>query len=262
MLDGLIAIKIDIVARKTTLAYLNHAKLNAEQARRRIADLNKLPAFGRVADKIDLGERLIALDMVMLIDRGDYDAVSGKPTGTPLTGKVDWGPALRNINRWLDRMVVACREKDRTTREKRFSELHAEIEAGIARFKPEGKHTTPQDRGQLRGYTLMGELHRPLCRGRWVEERADQEQRNLPIAFALAAHHHDTGRYPDSLDKLVPKYLESISDDLYTGKPLRYRQTEKGYLFYSVGVNGLDDNGLGYGEGPTTDDLSVRMPLP
>jgi hypothetical protein len=36
----------------------------------------------------------------------------------------------------------------------------------------------------------------------------------------------------------------------------------KGYLLYSVGVNGKDDGGRQFDDDPPGDDLSVRMPLP
>jgi len=65
----------------------------------------------------------------------------------------------------------------------------------------------------------------------------------MHIALALAAHHRDRGRYPAKLNDLAPKYLPAIPDDLFSGKPLIYRLTDNGYLLYSVGVNGRDDNG-------------------
>ena len=93
-------------------------------------------------------------------------------------------------------------------------------------------------------------------------ERAEQTNRNLHLAFALAAYRHDHGSYPEKLDDLAPKYLPAIPDDLFSGKALIYRPDEKGYLLYSVGVNGKDDGGRTYGDDPRGDDLRVRMPLP
>ena len=75
-------------------------------------------------------------------------------------------------------------------------------------------------------------------------------------------YHGDHGAYPAKLDDLAPKYLPSVPKDLFTGKPLIYRLTEKGYLLYSVGVNGKDENGQTYGDDPPGDDIVVRMPLP
>ena len=61
-------------------------------------------------------------------------------------------------------------------------------------------------------------------------DRAEQIQRNLHIAIALAAFRAEQGSYPKSLDALTPKYLDKIANDYFTGKPLVYRPDEKGYL--------------------------------
>lgn len=61
---------------------------------------------------------------------------------------------------------------------------------------------------------------------------------------------------------MAPKYLKAIPLDRYSGKPLIYRPTDKGYLFYSVGLNGKDDEGQGANDDPKGDDLNVRMPFP
>ena len=50
--------------------------------------------------------------------------------------------------------------------------------------------------------------------------------------------------------------------DLFSGKPLIYKPEGKGYLFYSVGANGLDEGGRWYDDDPRGDDPRVRMPLP
>ncbi len=77
-----------------------------------------------------------------------------------------------------------------------------------------------------------------------------------PLTAATTAH------YPAKLDDLAPKYLAAVPDDLFSGKPLVYRPTSKGYLFYSVGVNGKDEGGRSRDDDPPGDDLPVAMPLP
>ena len=93
-------------------------------------------------------------------------------------------------------------------------------------------------------------------------DRDEQVQRNVQVAFALAAYHRDHGDYPAKLDDLAPKYLAAVPDDLFSGKALVYRPTDKGYLFYSVGVNGKDEGGRSFNDDPAGDDLPVSMPLP
>ena len=70
--------------------------------------------------------------------------------------------------------------------------------------------------------------------------------------------------------------------DFFSGKPLIYRASKKGYLLYSVGVNGKDDGGRRQYETAEefrarvlaeftgdpvpdrqlADDISISMPLP
>jgi hypothetical protein len=92
--------------------------------------------------------------------------------------------------------------------------------------------------------------------------RHEQTQRNLHLAFALAAFQREHGKYADKLDALAPKYLTKIPNDLFTDKPLVYRPTEKGYLLYSFGMNGKDDDGRSHFDEPSGDDIGVRMPIP
>jgi len=93
-------------------------------------------------------------------------------------------------------------------------------------------------------------------------DRIEQVENNLQLAFALAAYQREEGNYPATLDALAPKYLKEVPLDLFSGKPLIYQPSEKGYLLYSVGVNGKDEGGRSFDDDPPGDDLVVRMPLP
>ena len=92
--------------------------------------------------------------------------------------------------------------------------------------------------------------------------RAGQRDRNQHIAFALAAYQRDNKSYPKTLDALAPKYLAKIPDDLFTGKPLTYHPSENGYLLYSFGPNGKDDEGRCPEDKPEGDDIAIRIPVP
>jgi len=52
-----------------------------------------------------------------------------------------------------------------------------------------------------------------------------------------------TGRYPESLEELVPGILKEIPIDPFTGKPLVYRREGEGFIVYSLGSNEKDDGG-------------------
>ena len=64
------------------------------------------------------------------------------------------------------------------------------------------------------------------------------------IACALERFHLANGNYPETLDALVPQFIETIPHDIIGGLPLRYRRLESGtFLLYSVGWDEVDDGG-------------------
>jgi hypothetical protein len=61
--------------------------------------------------------------------------------------------------------------------------------------------------------------------------------------LALEAFAERYEHYPETLGELVPEFLPRLPVDYADRQPLRYRRTEKGYVLYSVGVDGKDDHG-------------------
>ena len=45
----------------------------------------------------------------------------------------------------------------------------------------------------------------------------------LDVLLAMAAYHLDTGNWPDSIETLIPDYLNEHPTDPVTGQPLEYR---------------------------------------
>ena len=73
----------------------------------------------------------------------------------------------------------------------------------------------------------------------------NQTQANeAQIACALERYHLGHGEYPETLDALVPQFLEKLPHDIIGGEPLHYRHTDDGkFLLYSLGWNETDDGG-------------------
>ena len=62
------------------------------------------------------------------------------------------------------------------------------------------------------------------------------------LVIAIEQYEAEHGTYPKELAELVPTYLPKIPTDPITDGPFAYRTTDTGYLLYSLGGNGLDDN--------------------
>jgi hypothetical protein len=280
LIEALVGIAIDQIASNAELAYLERAKLTAPQVRKCLQDLQALPPMPSIADKVDLGERFMFLDCMQMVRRrgiGVIETFSGgkalekvDPKVEQALGMLDWAAAFRNGNRWYDRLVADLRVEDRADRQKRLDRLDRDLKAlKVATTRParmvrallsEGKPETAT--GMMMGDLMVVELMPATRKVQQAADRIEQVQRNQYVAFALAAYRLDNGRYPATLAELAPKYLTTVPGDLFTGKPLIYRPAADGYLFYSVGVNGKDDEGRWYDDDPPGDDIRVRMPLP
>src|SRR5262245_6025607 len=278
LIEALVGYALNQIASNATLAYLERAKLDSKQILARLKELQDLPPIPPIADKIELGERIMYLDSLQFLRRGGVGQLEGlaggqvkKPTPEELQAldMIDWEPALRSANKWYDRMARAMRLKTRADREKEFGKMDEDLKAlkkdavqpanlaKLALGKDPDKLV-----GKAIGDILLALLMPAVRKVQDSHDRALQVEQNLHLAFALAAYHKDNGRYPAKLADLAPKYIASVSNDIFTDKPLIYKPTDKGYLFYSVGVNGKDEDGRWVDDDPRGDDPGVRMPLP
>jgi hypothetical protein len=283
LIEGLVGIAIDSIACRADLAYLDRAKPNAKRIESCLRDLQKLPPLPEIADKVNLTERFVFLEIVTMIDRHGIqyleslsDPVPGgrskgsNPLAELMLAGIDWDPALRNANRWYDRAAAVMRGKDRCSREKEWDQLETELKTlkkkvVDPKYQADtilGAKDNAKARGEIIGDILISLLMPAVNKVQNAADRAQQVQDNLVLAFALAWYQREHGRYPEKLDTLAPKYLATIPQDLFSGKALFYRPAANGYLLYSVGLNGKDDEGRGTEDNPPGDDLSVRMPLP
>jgi hypothetical protein len=281
LIETLVGIAVDAIASNTELALLERAKPTAKQAQAWLRDLQALPPMSPMADKIDLAERFMFLDSVVLLRRGNAGMLQGlagdgppfkkpDPKARQALESLDWEPVLRNGNGWYDRIVAAMHNKDRVAREKAFDQIDEELKAlknvgtdptDVLLALQQGRDPGKQVSEKI-GHVLIG-LFMPAARKvQGAAYRTEQIQRNLHLAFALAAYKADHGAYPPKLADLAPKYLPKVPDDIFSGKALIYRPSENGYLLYSVGANGKDEGGRWFDDDPPGDDPSVRMPLP
>ncbi|HEV3143531.1 MAG TPA: hypothetical protein VGZ47_06555 [Gemmataceae bacterium] len=283
LIELLIGIACEQITIKAELVFLFHSKMPSDQILGYWWEIKKLPAPSPVADKMDLTERFVLLQMILGMARfgPEYADIETKRGGSsaPLppkenpffsrvfTHSVNYDPAFRNANRYYDRLAASMRIPDRAQRERETATIITEIRAArLEAITPDTfikkEFFGPSYRGKKIGEILVGTLLPAFDKLVSATDRLEQTHRNLHLAFALAAYHADHRRYPEALAELAPKSIDQIPDDLFSGKPLIYRLEGDGYLLYSVGVNGINDGGRGYDDDPKGDDLVIRMPVP
>jgi hypothetical protein len=91
------------------------------------------------------------------------------------------------------------------------------------------------------------------------------------VAVALERYRRDNGRWPETLDVLVPKYLTSVPTDAQDGLPLRLKRRPDGITIYWIGPTGTYDGDnlnrrnylkVGAGQGIQLWDLPKRHQSP
>ena len=94
-------------------------------------------------------------------------------------------------------------------------------------------------------YSMMTAILLPKLAELFASE-ADTTARLRSAQMALAVERfrrRHEGRLPARLEELVPDYCKAVPVDLFDGKQLRFRTFASGYVIYSIGPDGRDDDG-------------------
>ena len=262
LIEGLVGVSIDQITVTADLAFLDHAKPDTKVIKKCLRDLGDLPLLPVLADHVDRGERFIVLEIAtVFVDRFGLEfivtsAAESKSKIARLDFDID--PALRRVNQYFTRTSTAMRLKDRAKRESELLQIDTELGMLKMKFGDSEAITKAIQKKNKINVSFVGDVMLVVFslsaqKVQHAADRSAQGQSNLRLAFALAAYKRDEGGYPKTLAALAPEYLATIPTDLMSSKAMIYRPNDAGYLLYSVGINGKDDQGEG-------DDLAVRIP--
>lgn len=280
LISSLMAFNIHSHAVEAATAWLSDPRVTAEEIAHFRDELNPLPPFAKLHEKIDLTERLMMLDNTLItardglsqlefLSRGSVDASQKKRKLYDLyLGGLKWDPALKDINQWFDRIVEAMREEKREDRKKKLAQLDVEIKQLRVSLGQDGASAffynvmSGENRVRTMGNLIRCQLNPNFILLQAAEDRNVQLESLLHVAVALALFQRETGRYPKELEELAPKYLTTSPNDHFSGKSLIYHHVEEGCFVYSIGPNVVADDGITKQEDFKADDLSIRLPRP
>ncbi len=93
-------------------------------------------------------------------------------------------------------------------------------------------------------YCILWKMLTPsLTRATTLSLRCVGSQRALVAALACERYRLANGDWPESLDVLVPRYLDAVPLDPFDGKPIRFKRLDVGIVAYSIGEDETDDGG-------------------
>lgn len=93
-----------------------------------------------------------------------------------------------------------------------------------------------------------------------MRHATETKARLVTLKSALAVERYrlaHNNALPDTLDTLVPQYLPSPPRDPMDEQPLRFKKLPRGYVLYSIGVDGIDNGGVE--RGSLTKDYDVTI---
>lgn len=62
-------------------------------------------------------------------------------------------------------------------------------------------------------------------------------------ALAIQRYRSKYNKLPDSIENVIPDYLDSVPLDPFDGQEIRYKKLNEGYVVYSIGEDQIDDGG-------------------
>ena len=113
--------------------------------------------------------------------------------------------------------------------------------------------------GNGKGIVLYYDLMPMVTRSLEVKYRENCHVAATQILIALRCYQLEHGDVAETLDELVPEYLDSVPLDDFDGKPMKYSKEKK--VVYAVGKDLTDNGGIEGREGFDDDgyDLIYKM---
>ena len=257
VIQGLVGIALHAVAASGMQRWAEHPAVTVDQLRTARAQVNTDFALYESESNLLRAEYLALRNT---LSRPDWAGMAGPVLGGPLDNELMpaavargfmWMVGEPELTIRISRQIVAnqAREVDKPLAERRKL-----VGAGFAMLFDSDPQVTrvpgELDANQLdRGVrmSILGKMLLPAVKqvdNAYMRLRARQAA--LEVLFAAQAYRRDKGEFPESLDQLVPQYLEAVPLD--PGDPhggrLKYRRDfATSAVVWSVAEDGNDDGG-------------------
>ncbi|MEX2187923.1 MAG: hypothetical protein WD875_14050 [Pirellulales bacterium] len=271
LIDQLVGITLIGFADITACKIAAHGKFDDARWRELQAEWDSITTGPTLFEALNYGERCFGLEALNLLYRTALDSrwieslegVGGPPpTDTKswrwrriLVGMaVDWDAAFETLNLEYDELAAIARVppgKQRRAAALRYEDKIERLEAQRANPYQWFSIATLDYRSRRKAvarYFVASRLAAttlPAVAAVIDAETKSQMQGKLTrVTLALARHRATRGEYPDTLDRLVPAFLDKVPVDDFGDGPLVYkRDADCGFVLYSVGPNGKNDGG-------------------
>lgn len=92
-------------------------------------------------------------------------------------------------------------------------------------------------------HVLVHTIMPALSRCTTIDLEIAAQHRTARAGLAIERYRLAASKLPDTLAELIPTYMDTVPQDPFDGKELRYKKLETGFVVYSIGEDGNDDGG-------------------
>lgn len=265
IIEQLVGIAILGIAQGLEEKVALSGKLSAKELLDYRSKMMKTRAKPNVAKSFGEFERLMYLDCVQQVMKGgirslsEIQALGSGASGSRtrmqelldkvITSSTDWMTTMEVGNKMFDKFGKSMKTEDWIEKGKALASMDEELK----KMSEAINSTTairaflggPEFRGKMMGRILVSMLMPALNAATAAEQRIQISDDLSYLTFSIAAFKAETGLYPNSLDELADKIDGDYPTDRFSNDDFLYRPNGDGFVVYSVGVNGKDDNGDG-----------------
>ncbi|MBX3436160.1 MAG: hypothetical protein KF861_01630 [Planctomycetaceae bacterium] len=257
LIECKIAFEVEGIATQATRAYIQHA--SDESAKTRLQEFVALGPISNPATTLRLTDRCIMLEMLQSIRYGESIGTEENGLGIfvrLLNVKLDWDSILRQTNQLVDEAAEAFEEPD-------YQHSMERLEQFLTKLNKIHEAADPIMYSQYdKNENMLGiavSVFPAINDIRTMQAITQQQADFLQILLALKAYRSETGQLPDSLDALVPRFLESVPQDRFGDQPLQVLVSQEDVELRSLGPDGVDDDGVPYSPEEETGDLTMSL---
>lgn len=270
-IGALVETNIDYLADRTIGAAAGEGIFSSAQCASLAKALDALPPLVPLWNAMDVGERWAMLDVTQWIAMGKIDLLAAgsarddawlRPFRSVDRDTVDWDSVMHTLNDYCDQVTKILQAP--TVRDEQIARQIFDLKVSAMRATNSAQPSLALEPGEARdAYTqrVTAAIFIPVFPSAW---RAEDTCRSGPLedqmartVVAAAKYHADKGRWPDSLQQLVPAYLPQVPTEVFSAtpdQPIRYQQGDSGICVVSHGPRNSDIT-IGVGQEMGTDGL-------
>lgn len=264
LIEQLVGIAIECVALNADVIFIQSTSLAPEEIRKYQTQIQDLTTVCDMADSIDMGERILFLDVTQLVARDGVGwlkmLISGEEAKTNtlfdrvFRSSVDWNETLIVGNQWYDRVAKVVGMNSVPKQRKEWEKLEKDLQDAMPSV--EGVQAakllfaSKEAKGRHMAHVIANLTLPALNAATSAASRAADQRQLTVVAFALEAYREKHGRYPKDVNVIVPRYVKSLPQDIFIEEPYKYKSNGEDFQLWGVGHNAEYDGAV-----PGRDDV-------